>query len=92
MEQAAEAAKPSGREKRPRRGKVRPRVNVEDRVLKIAAPAGSRSKGCGSYLVQEPLVSVACGPLPARTLGHAGHRTARHYRAAARGDPGTIRR
>ena len=31
MEQAAEAAKPSGREKRPRRGKVRPRVNVEDR-------------------------------------------------------------
>ena len=62
--------KPSGMEKatapppaeqpgnRPRRGKVRPRVSVEDRVLKVAAPPGSRFKGYEDYLVQDLVVSV----------------------------------
>jgi hypothetical protein len=58
MEKATEPVKPSRREKRRRRGKVRPRVNVEDRVLKVAAPAGSRFKGYETYLVQELVVSV----------------------------------
>ena len=58
MEKATEPAKPGSREKRRRRGKVRPRVNVEDRVLKVAAPAGSRFKGYETYLVQELVVSV----------------------------------
>jgi hypothetical protein len=62
--------KPSGMEKstaspsaeplgcRPRRGKVRPRVSIEDRVLKVAVPPGSRFKGYESYLVQELVLSV----------------------------------
>ncbi len=58
MEKATEPMKPSRREKRPRRGKVRPRVNVEDRVLKAAAPAGSRFKGYETYLVQELVLTV----------------------------------
>ncbi len=58
MEKATEPVKPSRREKRPRRGKVRPRVKVDDRALKVAAPAGSRFKGYETYLVQELEVSV----------------------------------
>ena len=58
MDKATEPAKPVGREKRPRRGKVRPRVSVEDRVMKAAAPAGSRFKGYETYLVQELVLSV----------------------------------
>ena len=45
MEQATDPGKPGTQRKRPGRGKVRPRVSVEDRVLKAAAPAGSRFKG-----------------------------------------------
>jgi len=58
MDKATEAAKPSMQEKRPGRGKVRPCVSVEDRVLKTAAPAGSRFKGYVTYLVQELVLSV----------------------------------
>jgi hypothetical protein len=49
---------PPAREKRPGRGKVRPRVCIEDRVLPIAAPPGSRFKGYEPYLVQELVISV----------------------------------
>lgn len=58
MEQAtAPQGRKPGREKS-RRGKVRPRVSIEDRVLSIAAPAGSRFKGYEPYLVQDVILSV----------------------------------
>src|SRR4051794_24844871 len=58
MEQATSptGSKPVGGKQR--RGKVRPRVNIEDRVLRVTAPAGSRFKGYVHYLVQELVLSV----------------------------------
>ena len=58
MEKATEPATPGSREGRRGRGKVQPRVSVEDRVLQVAAPAGSRFKGYETYLVQELVLSV----------------------------------
>jgi hypothetical protein len=58
MEKGTESAKPGNQERRRRRGKIQPRVSVEDRVLKVAAPAGSRFKGYETYLVQELVLSV----------------------------------
>ncbi len=58
MDKATEPTKSGSPEKRPGRGKVRPRVSVEDRVLKVAAPAESRFKGYAVYLVQELVLSV----------------------------------
>jgi Transposase IS66 family len=58
MEKATEPPKPDRQKDRPRRGKVRPRVSIEDRVLKATAPAGSRFKGYETYLVQELVLSV----------------------------------
>ena len=54
MEKATTAAPAGKRTKRRRRGKLQPRVCVEDRVIKVAAvPAGSRFKGYASYVVQD---------------------------------------
>jgi hypothetical protein len=58
MDKATEPAKSAWQKDLSRRGKVRPRVSIEDRVLKAAAPAGSRFKGYETYLVQELVLSV----------------------------------
>lgn len=58
MEKATEPAKPNRQSRRPKRGKVRPRVSIEDRVLRAAVPTGSRFKGFEPYLVQELVISA----------------------------------
>ena len=58
MDQATEPAKPDRQKNRARRGKIRPRVSIEERVLKAAVPVGSRFKGYESYLVQDLVLSV----------------------------------
>jgi hypothetical protein len=58
MDKASEPPKPNLQGKRPRRGKVRPRVSVEDRIIKATVPAGSRFKGYETYQVQELVLSV----------------------------------
>jgi Transposase IS66 family len=58
MEKATEPAGSGPGEKCRRRGKVRPRVAVEDCILKAAPPPGSRFKGYETYLVQELVLSV----------------------------------
>ena len=58
MDKATEPPNPEPQGNRPRRGKVRPRVSIEDRVVKVAAPVGSRFKGYETYLVQNLVLSV----------------------------------
>jgi hypothetical protein len=58
MEKATEPARPGWPKSRPGRGKVRPRVSIEDRIIKAAAPIGSRFKGYETYLVQDLVLSV----------------------------------
>jgi hypothetical protein len=58
MDKATEPAKPGWQDNRPRRGKVRHRVSLEERVLKATAPVGSRFKGYETYLVQDLVLSV----------------------------------
>lgn len=49
-------SKPGG--DKPRRGKVRPRVNIEDQVLPATPPAGSRFKGYLRDFMQDLALSV----------------------------------
>jgi hypothetical protein len=58
MDKATEPAKPGWRKNPPRRGKVCRRVSIEDRVLKVSPPMGSRFKGYETYLVQDLVLSV----------------------------------
>ncbi len=58
MDKATEPAKPGQPAGRSRRGMVRPRVSIEERVLKAAAPERSRFKGYETYLVQDLVLSV----------------------------------
>jgi hypothetical protein len=58
MDKATEPPEPDRQQNRPRRGKVRPRVSIEDRVRKATAPMGSRFKGYETSLVQDLVLSV----------------------------------
>jgi len=58
MDKATEPSKPTKREKLQFRGKVTPRVCVEDQVVNVAVPQGSRFKGHEPFLVQDLVISV----------------------------------
>jgi hypothetical protein len=53
MEPASEPKPPGKRGRRRRRGKITPRVAIEDRVVKAQVPPGSRFKGYETYVVQD---------------------------------------
>jgi hypothetical protein len=53
MEQATTPKRPGGGGKRRRRGAKRVRTAIEDRVLKVEAPSGSRFKGYEDFLIQD---------------------------------------
>jgi Transposase IS66 family len=58
MDNATEPAKPGKKGKRRFRGKVTLRVTVEDHVVKVAVPEGSRFKGHEPFLVQDLVISA----------------------------------
>jgi len=58
MEKATEPTKPAKKGKRRFRGKVTPRVKIEDKVVKAAVPEGSRFKGHEPFLVQDLVISA----------------------------------
>ena len=58
MDKGSAPAKPIKNDKRPGRGKVMPRVCVEETVISAEIPPGSRFKGYQSFLVQDLVISV----------------------------------
>jgi hypothetical protein len=58
MDKGTEPPRPAKKGKRRFRGKVTPRVSVEDQVVKVAVPEGSRFKGHEPFLVQELVISA----------------------------------
>ena len=58
MDKATEPPTPGREGGQSRRGKIRPRVSVEDRLLTAEVPEGSRFKGYKTYLVQDLVLSV----------------------------------
>ena len=57
MEKGTVPPKPRKQEKPPGRGKVTPRVKVEEKVIRIEVPPGSIFKGHESFLVQDLVIS-----------------------------------
>jgi hypothetical protein len=58
MDNATEPAKSGKKGRRRFRGRVTPRVTVEDHVVKVAVPEGSRFKGHEPFLVQDLVISA----------------------------------
>lgn len=58
MEKATDPGRRGDRGEHRRRGKIQPRVAVEERIVAAAVPPGSRFKGYASYLVQDLIVSA----------------------------------
>jgi hypothetical protein len=60
MDKGTEPPKPAKKEgKRRFRGRVTPRISIEDQVVKIAVPDGSRFKGHEPFLVQDLVISAS---------------------------------
>jgi hypothetical protein len=58
MDKGTEPPKPAQRQQRHFRGKVTPRVSIEDHVVKVPVPEGSRFKGHEPFLVQDLVISA----------------------------------
>jgi hypothetical protein len=58
MDQGTEPPKPRKQEKRRGRGKVTPRVTIDEKVIEAEVPPGSRFKGYERFLVQDLMISV----------------------------------
>ena len=58
MDKGSTPVTPTQNEKRPGRGKVTPRVSVEETVINAEIPPGCRFKGHQSFLVQDLVISV----------------------------------
>jgi len=58
MDEGTEPPKPGKQEKRRGRGKLTPRVSIEEKVVKASVPPGSRFKGHEPFLVQDLGISV----------------------------------
>jgi len=58
MEKGTAPPKPGKQEKRPGRGKVTPRVKVEETVIRVEVPPGSIFKGHEPFLVQDLVISA----------------------------------
>ena len=59
MDKGTEPPRPVKKEKRRFRGKVTPRVSVEEQVVKVTVPAGSCFKGYEPFLVQDLVISAS---------------------------------
>ena len=58
MDAGTEPSKPAAKEKRRGRGRVTPRVTIDEKIITADVPPGSRFKGHESYLVQDLVISV----------------------------------
>jgi hypothetical protein len=59
MDKGTEPSRPAKKEKRRFRGKVAPRVSIEDQVIKVAVREGSCFKGYEPFLVQDLVISAS---------------------------------
>ena len=58
MDKGTAPAKPTTNEKRRGRGRVMPRVSVEEKVIKAEIPPGCHFKGYESFLVQDLVIAA----------------------------------
>jgi hypothetical protein len=85
MENGTAPPKPQKPEQRPGRGKVTPRVKVEEEVIRVEIPPGSIFKGYEPFLVQDLAISTKATCYLRKRV----HSRGRHDGADRRGPAGT---